>query len=397
MLLSKRQKLLHVEPRFEAPKLPPRPPQGYACDWLDTEVLLQRLTVKDGKLVLPEGMQYRLLLLDPEDDALPPEALRKIIQLARDGATIVLGPRQPLGAPGLKNYPACDEEVRRLAAELWGNASNQPFRREIGKGKIVGGTNIEEELAAQGILPDCAGPCEYAHRQAGDLDIYFVSGTGEMECTFRAGGREPELWDPKTGTMRDAVCYRTTDGGRTIVPLSLPDSGSMFVVFRKPIRQPHVVRVAGPPSGMEIEGRDDAGLHVCLWQKGRYVFETSLGKQAAIDAATPDPVNVTGPWELRFAPGWGAAGIDCLPGTVGLERARQPGHHALFGHGHVSQDHSTYAQQAAASGTAAIGRGEVRRQRAAQRERPGRGVDQPVDGRSLGAPSSPARTGWRST
>jgi hypothetical protein len=289
-----------------ASKLPPRPPKGYACDWLSTEVLLQRLAVKDGKLVLPDGMQYRVLLLDPEDDVLPAATLQKTIQLAREGATVVLGPRQPQFAPGLRNYPACDEEVRRLAAELWADAAAGPFRRAIGKGKIIGGSNIDEALAAEGILPDCAGPVEYIHRQAENLDLYFVSGTGEVECTFRAGGREPELWDPKTGAIRDAVCYRATDGGRTIVPLSLPENGSMFVVFRKPTGQPHVIRVAGPQPGMEIEGRGDAGVRLCLWQKGHYVFDTSQGKQLAVDAAIADPMILSGPWEVRFAPGWGA-------------------------------------------------------------------------------------------
>jgi hypothetical protein len=307
-------------------KLPPGPPKSYAWDWLDTQTLLNRLTVKDGNLVLPEGMQYRLLLLDPEDETLPPEALRKIIDLARDGATIVLGPRQPQAAPGLKDFQTRDEEVRRLAVEIWGSSARQPFRRTIGKGKIIGGSNIEEALAAEGILPDCVGPCEYLHRQTGDADIYFVCGRGEMECTFRAGVRQPELWDPKTGTIRDAACFRVADGGRIIVPFGLPENGSMFVVFRKPIRQPHIVRVSGPQAGVEIEGRNDVGVRVCLWEKGRYVLDTSQGKQVTVDVTTlPDPLTVGGPWEMRFAPGWGAPESAVFPELVPWDKHDNPG------------------------------------------------------------------------
>ena len=53
-------------------------------------------------------------------------------------------------------------------------------------------------LAREKIAPDMAGPWDYVHRCDGDTDIYFVSGKGTDECTFRISGKEPELWDPMT-------------------------------------------------------------------------------------------------------------------------------------------------------------------------------------------------------
>jgi hypothetical protein len=103
------------------------------------------------------------------------------------------------------------------------------------------------------------------------------------------------------------MCYRATNDGRTTVPLSLPQNGSVFVVFRKPIQQANVVRVSGPAKGIEIKRVGDGRARVCVWQKGQYVLDTSQGKRLAVDAAAlPDPVTVTGPWEVRFAPGWDA-------------------------------------------------------------------------------------------
>jgi len=304
----------------KAAKLLPGFPGGYAFDLVNTEVLLERLSVRDGRLVLPGGMQYRLLVVDPEDDALPPQSLRKVIQLAREGATVVLGRRRPQRAPGLADFPACDDEVRRLAAELWGDSGDRPSSRPMGRGKVVAGAPIDQALSAEGVLPDCAFPrdappgWEYIHRRAADLDIYFLSGTGDAECTFRVAGREPELWDPAAGTVRDALCYRRTDDGRTAVPVNLPENGSVFVVFRKPARERHLVSVSGPQAGLAIEGRSDAGARVCLWQNGRYVLATSEGRQVTVDAAAlPDPVTLAGPWEVRFAPGWGAPESAVLP------------------------------------------------------------------------------------
>src|SRR5262249_57369317 len=54
------------------------PPAGYDYDCVNTDVLLNRMSVDaDGKIVLPDGMSYRALVL-PESDRMTPRVLRKI-------------------------------------------------------------------------------------------------------------------------------------------------------------------------------------------------------------------------------------------------------------------------------------------------------------------------------
>ena len=44
-----------------------RPPEGYDYDYINTDALLNRMSVKeDGRLALPDGMSYRVLVL-PEN------------------------------------------------------------------------------------------------------------------------------------------------------------------------------------------------------------------------------------------------------------------------------------------------------------------------------------------
>ena len=104
-----------VNPSFGLPK-------GYAYDLVNTEALLERFSVKDGKLVLPDGMCYRLLVVDPEEESLPPEALRKILRPGSGGRLTVVGlvPRRPQRAPGLTDYPACDQEVLPPGGQILG-------------------------------------------------------------------------------------------------------------------------------------------------------------------------------------------------------------------------------------------------------------------------------------
>ena len=246
-------------------------PAGYDNDSINGEVLMTRLSVKDGRLVLPDGMSYRLLVLpaqlteDPEawkrlDTQLgyraplwPPqttitaEALNRIASLVEAGA-VVVGPR-PTGSPSLNGYPACDDEVKALADKLWGRAeedkvgaSGRATERAYGKGRVIWGKSVEEVLRANAVLPDftCEGsPLDFIHRSTSDAEIYFVSNHSDEAakafCTFRVGKRQPELWNPLNGEIRDAVAFTQTNDHRTTVPLELGPRGSLFVVFRKPI------------------------------------------------------------------------------------------------------------------------------------------------------------------
>lgn len=277
-------------------------PRGYSYDLVNTEVLLNRLSFQNGRLVLPDGMNYRLLVVDLEKEVVPSRAVEKILELARAGATIVLGPRRPTRVPGLGTDT--DERLRDLADQLWRKEAGA-HARPFGKGKVIQGQDLAPVLAAEKILPDCDSPCDYLHRHTKDLDLFFLSGEGNVEPVFRVADREPELWDPRTGEIHDAVHYRRTEDGRTVVPLQLPASGSLFVVFRRPAHQQHLV--AAPTAGLEIVGRTSAGAVVHQWQPGLGPLETSKGKRLSLKAsALPEPVVLDGSWQVHFTPGQGA-------------------------------------------------------------------------------------------
>jgi len=76
------------------------------------------------------------------------------------------------------------------------------------------------------------------HRRQGTTDVYFVANTersaGSAWCAFGVAGRQPELWDPVTGTMRSLAQFEER-AGRTLVPLEFAPAQSFFVVFRKTV------------------------------------------------------------------------------------------------------------------------------------------------------------------
>ena len=104
---------------------PDRP--GYNFDLCPPEAVLTRMSVRDGRVVLPDGMSYRLLVL-PDSQTMTPALLGKIAELVEAGATVLGAP--PQKSPSLSGYPACDGEVKRLAARLWGNCDGKAVQAE---------------------------------------------------------------------------------------------------------------------------------------------------------------------------------------------------------------------------------------------------------------------------
>jgi hypothetical protein len=214
---------------------------GYNFDCCPSDALLSRMSVKKGRLVLPDGMSYRVLVL-PELDTMTPQLLAKIEQLVRDGATVI-GPR-PAKSPSLSGFPNCDAEVQRIAAKLWADCDGRTVKeRAVEKGKIIWGKTPQEVLAGMGLPMDFDGrPTTYTnslrfiHKSVGDIDIYFVanrfSQTEDAVCAFRVSGKRPELWHPDTGAIERPAVYDDVDG-TVRMPLRLDPFGSVFVVFRK--------------------------------------------------------------------------------------------------------------------------------------------------------------------
>ena len=238
-------------PPIWGPGTQPTPPEGHDYDFINADVLLNRMSVgadgstgltTGGRLTLPVGMSYRVLVL-PETDRMRPELLRKIRELVLGGAIVVGG--KPARSPSLMGYPGCDDDVRALADELWGDLDGRSRTvRRAGKGTVIWGWPLDRVMAMQGIAKDFEtargldADVAWLHRRVepNNTDIYYVANLTDraqrLEVRFRVAGREPELWRPLTGEI-EAASY-AGDKERTIVPLQLAPRETLFVVFRRP-------------------------------------------------------------------------------------------------------------------------------------------------------------------
>ncbi len=215
----------------------PALPAGYNYDFINAEVILNRVTMKDGRFTLPEGTSYRVMVLPPQT-TMRPEVLAKIEELVKAGG-VILG-KPPEKSPSLQDYPGADARLREIAGRMWGEGTSWPEGRAAGSGKVFQGQRLEAVFTAMATPPDLSGVDHskilHTHRSAAGEEIYFLSNqTGSavsINPVFRVTGRVPELWHPESGAVDRLVVYEKKTGA-TSVPIRLEAYGSIFVIFRE--------------------------------------------------------------------------------------------------------------------------------------------------------------------
>jgi len=248
---------------------------GFDYDVCDETIFLQ-LEVEDGKIVVPGGVEYKVLVL-PDHRVLSLAVLEKMEELVQEGATI-LGhkPEKQISQVGGKEAQI---SFRELSDRIWGEASSEKGERSYGKGKVSWGMSAREYLRSQDVPVDfdvlendSKIDFDYIHYTLGGRDIYFVTNQTteiqKIQCTFRVSGKQAELWDALTGNIRTAKAFKQKDG-LTTVPLTLEPYGAVMVVFNE--------KIAEDKQGKEQRNFSD--------------FKTLM--------------EISGEWTIQFDPQWG--------------------------------------------------------------------------------------------
>jgi hypothetical protein len=263
--------------------------KGYDFDYINADIITKDLTAENGKMVLPSGQSYRVMLL-PDRDDISLEVLKSLEKLVSGGAVII--GRRPERTTSLKNYPECDTEVKTIADKLWGKCDGEKiFSNTYGNGRVYWGKSVKEVLDELKIRPDfeVSGVdnhdqhIDYIHRKTEAEEIYFVSNSSQVEqeikCTFRVDNNMvPELWDTESGLIQRDVKFSKVKDGISIEMIMNPVS-SRFVVFRN-----------------STSGKNDAGLKYDL-QYGFHKNQKAEKNYTSID--------ITDNWDISFNPDMG--------------------------------------------------------------------------------------------
>ena len=320
-------------PNFTGPKkVHADPGPGFDYDVVNTEILLEKMEVRNGRIFLPHGQSYAILVL-PNERAINRAVLQKLEKMVRDGATII-GPK-PMRSLSLGNWQENDVLVKQLADQLWGNCDSVNVQSiRYGKGSVVWGRSIRDVLHDLGVGPDFGSAVDkdvldYIHRKTDEEDIYFIRNKTDSVVTqlvsFRVTNRQPELWNPDSGETILIPVFES-DQTNTKISLTLEPFESTFVVFRKGITQQwRNMTFNGQsmfdPANVASLRFTREGIQTSAAGEWKWTSGNSAASKTTREASLRE---VTGPWKLAFEKAKGAPPYATLESLKPLNESDDP-------------------------------------------------------------------------
>lgn len=276
-------------------ELKPDLPPGYDYDGVNFP-LIREMKVAGGKLILPSGISYHVLVFR-DHPIMSPELVKEIKRLVYEGATVV-APR-PSASPSLSGFPRCDAEIKNLADEVWGKMDGNAIKENrFGKGRVIWGISLEEILSHKTtqdftfVTDKQDAAIHYIHRETSAANIYFVasnsSGSLEAVCRFRVDNKIPELWDPDKGTFQKLPRFSSHSEGVEIL-LEFDPYGSFFIVFRENLENEQPIEPVWNPKQEIYEAISNGPWDVSFQLISGNFYNTRFNK--LVDwTVHPDPI-----------------------------------------------------------------------------------------------------------
>ena len=208
-------------------------PAGYRFDYCNTDALMTRINLRDGKWVTPDGIEYDVMYLKNCERMLP-ETVERLLTLVRAGGVLIGD--APSYPATLADNKGQQQRFRTAVSALWGG--------QTGRGKVISGKNLEEALIELGVTPDVeTSDARWLHRKTDGADWYFICPGEEKEfhgtLSFRCTGRV-EVWNPITGSSEPVASSQ--ENGRTRILLDLERGECLFIVFNHDTKKQKVHR-----------------------------------------------------------------------------------------------------------------------------------------------------------
>ena len=281
---------------------------GYDYEVINTDILINKLEVKNGKLVLSNGASFSLLALEDEE-SINPEVLEKLNKLVEQGAVVV--GEKPKKVTRIVKYNKSVSENEILLNHLWADTNVKKGQIFDVHGKIWSGITPLEMLGILNVSSDInyegkeSYLLDFIHYKKENLDVYFICNPRSewisRNVGFRVNNKAPEIWNPVSSEIIPVNIYKQNNE-YTELPLILPPYGSILLVFKKSEIESHYTEIAGagqyPPL---MEFTKDG---ICLLQNGNVTMKKQ--DESVTIQNENRSFNLDGPWDVAFTKGWGA-------------------------------------------------------------------------------------------
>jgi len=205
--------------------------QGYSFDFF-TDRQLQNFTVS-GSNITTGGNNYQTILL-PANKYLPLESFQKLVELAKNGATVLCYKALPVDVPGYGELARRQAALLKWKDQLQFKTEGTIQKATIGKGAFIISDSIADLMTAAKVRKEALTQqgLSFIRKKNGDGYEYFISNrTGKAFdgwAPLSAKAASVALFDPmfaKNGLAK----WRNSNIGATEIYLQLKPSESIIV------------------------------------------------------------------------------------------------------------------------------------------------------------------------
>ncbi|KAA2240036.1 glycosyl hydrolase family 2 [Chitinophaga agrisoli] len=203
---------------------------GYDVDFISDRLLLQT-AVHDGNISTAAGSPYKTIVV-PACKFIPLETMQHLVQLAKEGATVVFLEHLPEDVPGLQQLTA----RRQALAQLKQSLNNIAFTNKgisFGQGHIIGATTAGAAMPLTGLRPETMAQqgLRYIRRRYDQGNYYFIANQQARAfdgwVTLASSGNSAALFDAYTGTS--GIGRTRQQNGQLQVYLQLQPDESIII------------------------------------------------------------------------------------------------------------------------------------------------------------------------
>jgi hypothetical protein len=205
---------------------------GFDTDYI-SDRYLEQTGMENGMIKTP-GATYKAIIV-PNVQYIPAESLAKLVQLAKDGATVIFADRLPGDVPGFHALEARRAKLNEVLATIPVAQTFPAFdKKPFGKGQILSGTDYSRLLQATTAKAEEL-PVKYGvnmlRRRHADGHHYFIAmlrnNTVDGWVKLATEAKSAVIFNPLTGESGKAG-IRESDG-QTEVYLQLEPGQSLIV------------------------------------------------------------------------------------------------------------------------------------------------------------------------
>ena len=319
---------------------------GYDYDLVNDDALQNMADISDRKIKIND-LGYKLLIL-PNVETIPVKTMQFIERFVESGGLVIALERIPEKSTGYINHVQSDEEVKRIAQNLFKVKMSIPGDTISGAGIIETKDGVHLNRYGLGkaclirkvldrqiwwdkkssvldpfintirshLAPDFSinfaeegmrfnDGLTFTHRKLKERDIYFVANVrdrkSDLSVTFRVKNKTIRKWDPYSGEVSKVLCFSENSNGIT-VHLNMEPYESFFLEFSP--GEPEVYATKTDFYGINESGKNK--LKASAFCNGDY--KASLMKNGIETVRTftlediPASFHVTGKWNMVFNP-----------------------------------------------------------------------------------------------